>query len=63
MSKKRVFVNEIAEELFVSNTTIHKDLEEVQRWLADFNLILIKKGIKVLRLKGKKMIIEEPFQS
>ena len=54
MSKKRVAVNEIAEELYVSNTTIHKDLEEVQRWLADFNLILIKKRNQGIEIEGEE---------
>lgn len=54
MSKKKIVVNEIAEELYVSNTTIHKDLEEVQKWLKNFNLTLIKKRNHGIEIEGEE---------
>ncbi|NMM65915.1 transcription antiterminator [Clostridium sp. P21] len=54
MSKKKVVVNEISEELYVSNTTIHKDLEEVQKWLKNFNLFLIKKRNQGIEIEGEE---------
>jgi activator of the mannose operon (transcriptional antiterminator) len=54
MSRKRVLVNEMAENLFVSITTIHKDLEGVQEWLDNFNLALIKKRNQGIEIDGQE---------
>ncbi len=53
-SKERVTTTEIAEELYVSITTIHKDLEEVQKWLENFNLTLLKKRNQGIEIQGKE---------
>lgn len=50
MSDKNITIRELADELYCSKVTIHKDLENVEEWLKKFNLELIKKtnyGIKV----------------
>ncbi|MTI68483.1 MAG: BglG family transcription antiterminator [Firmicutes bacterium] len=50
-SNKSLTMKNIADELFVSRVTIHKDLEEVERWLSKYNLTLKRKqnyGIEVL---------------
>lgn len=51
MSKGSVTIKELAEELYVSRITIHKDLQSVEKWLNKFNLKLLKKpnyGIEVV---------------
>lgn len=51
MSKGSVTTKELAEELYVSRVTIHKDLQSVEKWLNKFNLKLLKKpnyGIEVV---------------
>lgn len=51
MSKGSVTIKELAEELYVSRVTIHKDLRNVEKWLNKFNLKLLKKpnyGIEVV---------------
>ncbi|MBE3593287.1 MAG: transcription antiterminator [Thermoanaerobacter sp.] len=51
MSKGSVTTKELAEELYVSRVTIHKDLQSVEKWLSKFNLKLLKKpnyGIEVV---------------
>lgn len=51
ISDKNVTIKELADELYVSKVTIHKDLGNVEEWLGKFNLRLLKKtnyGIEVL---------------
>jgi len=43
MSERTITIKELAEELYVSRVTIHKDLEDVETWLSNFNLKLLKK--------------------
>ncbi|SHJ55768.1 BglG family transcription antiterminator [Paramaledivibacter caminithermalis] len=55
---KRLFMHsgslttkELADELYVCTTTIHKDLKTIEKWIAPFNLKLIKKrnyGIEIV---------------
>ncbi|PAB57868.1 BglG family transcription antiterminator [Anaeromicrobium sediminis] len=42
---------ELADELYVSTGTIHKDIKEIEKWINDFNLKLVKKrnyGIEII---------------
>lgn len=51
MKKSNITIAELAQELYVSKVTIHKDISFVQKWLKDFNLKLIKKtnyGIQIV---------------
>lgn len=50
MIDRNVTIRELADELYVSRVTVHKDLENVEGWLKKFNLELIKRtnyGIEV----------------
>lgn len=51
MTKSNVTIQEIAEELYVSRVTIHKDLQNVEKWLNGFDLKLFRKtnhGIEII---------------
>jgi transcriptional antiterminator len=51
MSGENITIKELAEELYVSRVTVHKDLAEVEKWLKKYNLQLFKKtnyGIEVI---------------
>lgn len=51
MSDENITIKELAEELFVSRVTIHKDIDEVETWLKNYNLKLLKKtnyGIEII---------------
>ncbi|MCX7694355.1 MAG: BglG family transcription antiterminator [Caloramator sp.] len=51
MKKSNITIAELAQELYVSKVTIHKDIGFVQKWLKEFNLKLIKKtnyGIQIV---------------
>jgi transcriptional antiterminator len=51
MKKSNITIAELAQELYVSKVTIHKDIDYVQKWLMNFNLKLIKKtnyGIQII---------------
>lgn len=51
MSCKGLTMKEIGNELYVSRVTIYKDLNGVEKWLSNYNLVLLKKtnfGIQVV---------------
>ncbi|WP_443110734.1 HTH domain-containing protein [Caloramator sp. mosi_1] len=50
ITKTNITVSELAQELYVSKVTIHKDIEQVDKWLKNFNLKLIKKQTMVYKL-------------
>lgn len=52
MSNKNITIKELAEELYVSKVTIHKDLESVEEWLSKYNLKLIKKTNYGIEISG-----------
>ncbi|ORX23272.1 transcription antiterminator BglG [Thermoanaerobacterium sp. PSU-2] len=52
MSNKNITIKELAEELYVSKVTIHKDLELVEEWLSKYNLKLIKKTNYGIEISG-----------
>ncbi|AEF16347.1 PTS modulated transcriptional regulator, MtlR family [Thermoanaerobacterium xylanolyticum LX-11] len=52
MSNKNMTIKELAEELYVSKVTIHKDLESVEEWLSKYNLKLIKKTNYGIEISG-----------
>lgn len=50
MSENTITINDLAKELYVSDITIRKDLEDVEQWLAKFKLKLMRRqnyGIKI----------------
>ena len=51
---QRYTMKELAEELYVSRTTIYNDLEEVERWLDKYNLELAKKRNCGVKIKGSE---------
>ena len=51
MSNKSLTMQELGDELYVSRVTIYKDLNDVEKWLSNYNLVLLKKpnyGIEVV---------------
>ncbi len=51
MSYKSLTMQELGDELYVSRVTIYKDLNDVEKWLSNYNLALLKKpnyGIEVV---------------
>ncbi|HBE77641.1 MAG TPA: transcription antiterminator BglG [Firmicutes bacterium] len=51
MSENTITINDLAKELYVSDITIRKDLEDVDLWLAKFKLKLMRRqnyGIKII---------------
>ncbi len=51
MSENTITINDLAKELYVSDITIRKDLEDVEQWLAKFKLKLMRRqnyGIKII---------------
>lgn len=51
MSCKSLTMQELGNELYVSRVTIYKDLNDVEKWLKNFNLTLLKKpnyGIEIV---------------
>lgn len=51
MSEGNITIKQLAEELYVSNVTVQKDLEAVEQWLDKFKLKLVKRtnfGIKII---------------
>lgn len=51
MSYENITMQQVADELYVSRVTIYKDLEDVEKWLNDYNLKLLRKtnyGIEVV---------------
>ncbi|SNX54324.1 BglG family transcription antiterminator [Thermoanaerobacterium sp. RBIITD] len=54
MCKENITIKELAEELYVSRVTIHKDLEEVEKWLSKYNLSLIKKTNYGIEISGNE---------
>ncbi|WP_238882222.1 BglG family transcription antiterminator [Clostridium sp. YIM B02551] len=47
-------IRQLATELYVSKSTIHKDLILVSEWLSDFDLTLIKKPNLGIEIEGKE---------
>ncbi|TCW42469.1 transcriptional antiterminator [Thermohydrogenium kirishiense] len=54
MSNKNITIKELADELYVSKVTIHKDLEAVKEWLSKYNLRLIKKTNYGIEISGNE---------
>jgi transcriptional antiterminator len=54
MSNTSTTIKELADELYVSRVTVHKDLEEVEDWLGQYNLKLIKKTNYGIEVYGKE---------
>ncbi len=54
MSKNSVKIKELSESLYVSRTTLQKDLEKVQDWLSKFNLKLLKKTNYGIEITGNE---------
>lgn len=51
ISKEPIAVKELSQSLYVSRVTVQKDLEKVEEWLSNFNLILQKKpnyGVEII---------------
>lgn len=49
-----LIIRQLATELYVSKSTIHKDLILVEEWLNDFDLTLIKKPNSGIEIEGKE---------
>lgn len=49
-----LIIRQLATELYVSKSTIHKDLLSVEQWLHDFNLRLIKKPNLGIEIEGEE---------
>lgn len=54
MSNSNVTTKELADELYVSRVTIHKELEKVEEWLLDYDLSLIRKQNYGIQISGSE---------
>lgn len=54
MSDRKVIIRELADELYVSKVTVHKDLDSVKEWLIKFNLKLIIKTNYGIEISGSE---------
>lgn len=54
ISEGRITTKELADELYVSRVTVHKDLDDVEHWLSKFNLTLIAKTNYGLEISGEE---------
>lgn len=54
MSEKNITIKELSYELYVSRVTIHKDLDDVEKWISKFNLQLLRKPNRGLEIIGEE---------
>lgn len=54
MTDKPVTMQQLADELYMSKSTIHQDLEHIDRWLRPFHLQLVRKPNLGLRVEGEE---------
>jgi transcriptional antiterminator len=54
MSEGSVTIKKIAQELYVSNVTIQKDLENIEKWLKSFDLKLVRRTNYGIKIAGRE---------
>ncbi|MED0656418.1 BglG family transcription antiterminator [Anoxybacillus ayderensis] len=54
MADKPITMQQLADQLYMSKSTIHYDLEDIDRWLRSFHLKLIRKPNLGLKVQGEE---------
>ncbi|WP_459840985.1 BglG family transcription antiterminator [Halanaerocella petrolearia] len=54
LKDRRYTMKSLADELYVSRTTIYNDLEEVEKWLSEYNLLLERKRYYGIQIRGEE---------
>lgn len=54
MAEGNLMIKDLAKDLYMSKVTIRKDLEDIESWLNNFNLKLIKKKNYGIEINGKE---------